>query len=350
MAIGVAIIGSGIFATEQHLPAVEATPLLQLKAIFSRRLVAATTLATAAKGDVDSYADDNDGKDYAALLARPDISAVIIALPINVQPTYIEAALAAGKHVLSEKPIANDIAAAEKLIHFYTALKEKGSKATWGVAENFRFLEAFQYASREIEKLGGVLGFRVKVFQHVKAGTKYFETDWRKTPSHQGGFILDGGVHFTAGTRLLLGPQNRPTSLAAYTALLQPHLPPIDTVNSIWQTAKGISGTVQISFGTSLSGDDYTVACYNGSVTVSRDTVHVRTGEEKDGNVSTKVFVGGGSGVKAEVKAWAEGLEAGKENDLQSPAAALADLELLEAMLKSGEGEGVKVVLTRQEV
>jgi predicted dehydrogenase len=91
-----------------------------------------------------------------------------------VQPAYIEAALAAGKHVLSEKPIANDVEAAEKLIHFYTALKEKGSKATWGIAENFRFLEPFQFASQEIEKLGGVVGFRVKVFQHVKAGTKYF--------------------------------------------------------------------------------------------------------------------------------------------------------------------------------
>ncbi|KFY59684.1 hypothetical protein V497_04131 [Pseudogymnoascus sp. VKM F-4516 (FW-969)] len=349
MAIGVALIGSGIFATEQHLPAIEATPILQLKAIFSRSLVAATTLATVAKGDVDTYADDNDGKDYAALLARSDITAVIIALPINVQPAYIEAALAAGKHVLSEKPIANDVEAAEKLIHFYTALKEKGSKATWGIAENFRFLEPFQFASQEIEKLGGVVGFRVKVFQHVKAGTKYFETEWRKTPSHQGGFLLDGGVHFTAGTRLLLGANNRPSSLSAYTALLQPHLPPIDTVNSIWQTTKGISGTVQISFGTSLSGDEYTIACSDGSVTVSRDTVTVRTGEEKDGNQTSTVFTGGGSGVKAEVKAWAEGLEAGKENTLQSPAAALADLELLEAMLKSGEGEGVKVVLTRQE-
>lgn len=107
---------------------------------------------------------------------------------------------------------------------------------------------------------------------------------------------------------------------------------------------------MQISFGTSLSGDEYTVACYNGSVTVNRDTVTVRNGEEKDGNVTTRVILGSGSGVKDEVKAWAEGIEAGKENALQSPAAALADLELLEAMIKSGEGEGTKIVLTRQEV
>lgn len=157
-------------------------------------------------------------------------------------------------------------------------------------------------------------------------------------------------MHFTAATRLLLGANYRPKSLSAYTALLQPHLPPVDTVNSIWQTANGISGTVQISFGTSLSGDEYTIACYNGSVVVSRDTVSVRSGEEKDGNVTTRVLPASGSGVKAEVKAWAEGIESGGENGLQSPAEALADLELLEAMIKSGEGEGVKVILTRQEV
>lgn len=85
-------------------------------------------------------------------------------------------------------------------------------------------------------------------------------------------------------------------------------------------------------------------------MSVSRDTVTVRSGEEKDGNTTTRVILGSGSGVKAEVKAWAEGIETGVENAQQSPAEALADLELLEAMIKSGEGEGVKVVLTRQQV
>jgi hypothetical protein len=40
------------------------------------------------------------------------------------------------------------------------------------------------------------------------------------------------------------------------------------------------------------------------------------------------------------VKAWAETIANGKPNPLQSPEEALADLEILEKMLKSGEGHG----------
>lgn len=46
--------------------------------------------------------------------------------------------------------------------------------ATWGVAENFRFLESFEFARKELGNLGRVLGFRVKVFGNVKPGDKYF--------------------------------------------------------------------------------------------------------------------------------------------------------------------------------
>jgi predicted dehydrogenase len=166
------------------------------------------------------------------------------------------------------------------------------------------------------------------------------ETPWRKKPEYQGGFLLDGGVHFVAGTRLLLGEEAKPSALSAYTTLLQEHLPPVDTVDSIWQTKSGVSGTFSVSFGTTLSGSEYTVACEKGSVTIVRSKVTVREGEEKDGKVTEKDFPEEGSGVKAEVKAWAESIVAGKSNPGQSPEQALADLELLEKMLKSGEAKG----------
>jgi len=44
--------------------------------------------------------------------------------------------------------------------------------------------------------------------------------------------------------------------------------------------------------------------------------------------------------VKAEVHAWAESIANSKRNPYQSPEQALADLEILEKMLKSGEGHG----------
>jgi hypothetical protein len=53
-----------------------------------------------------------------------------------------------------------------------------------------------------------------------------------------------------------------------------------------------------------------------------------------------KEFPNEGSGVKQEVAAWAESLVTGKLNPRQSHEEALADLEIPEKMLKSGEGHG----------
>jgi len=131
MAIGIAILGAGIFPREgkhkavckfddtdppsEHMPAIQACDSLSLKAIYSRSEASATALAKSA--DVDAYFDSpkSPSKSLDDLLQRKDIHAVIIALPILVQPAIIKKALSAGKHVLSEKPIATDVATAEGL-------------------------------------------------------------------------------------------------------------------------------------------------------------------------------------------------------------------------------------------
>lgn len=150
-----------------------------MKAVYSRSLNSARTFAQSA-GNIDLYSDDSgSGKTYHDLLLRNDIHAVIIALPILSQAEYIEAALVAGKHVLSEKPVAGDLKRAEHLIAFYNKRADK--KATWGVAENYRFMDSLVYGKQEIEKLGPILGFQIKVFNNVKAGTKYIGTNIQST-------------------------------------------------------------------------------------------------------------------------------------------------------------------------
>lgn len=74
--------------------------------------------------------------------------------------------------MLSEKPVAENVARAEQLIEYCARNAKEG--ATWSVAENFRFLNTFGFAKGEVGRLGRVLGFRVKVFANVKPGTKYF--------------------------------------------------------------------------------------------------------------------------------------------------------------------------------
>lgn len=81
--IPIAIIGSGIFAKEEHLPAILAAPSLRLAAVYSRSLSSAKALAsdlssTQSEG-VELYSEDQEGRGFDALLAREDIKGVIIA-------------------------------------------------------------------------------------------------------------------------------------------------------------------------------------------------------------------------------------------------------------------------------
>ncbi|RYN52583.1 hypothetical protein AA0118_g10028 [Alternaria tenuissima] len=335
MAIGIAIIGSGIFAKEEHLPAIQDTPSLSLKAVYSRSLKSAETLSEKLS-DVELYSDDQDGNKFEDLLKRDDVKGVVIALPILAQPDYIKKALAAGKHVFAEKPIAKDLATAQDLLAW--TQNSSNTSATYTVAENFRFIDSYVWGSEQVASLGRILTFRVRVAAMVQAGSKYYETEWRKKPDYQGGFVLDGGVHFVAATRLLLqGGKQKIKRVSAFTAQLQEHLPPIDTLNATMQLDNGSSGTLSISFGTTDTGSEYLVACEKGSVHCARGKVTIT----KDGkDPETRGFPDEGNGVNQEIKAWAKSLEQGKRNEMQSPEEALKDLEILESCLKSGEQGG----------
>lgn len=149
-------------------------------------------------------------------------------------------------------------------------------------------------------------------------------------------------MHFTAGLRLLLGKDNPLVTLSAHSAQLQEHLPPVDTVEATGKTKQGTVGTISISFGTTAKGREWTIGADKGSVSVNFDGVTIDDKVEEIANE--------GSGVVPEVRAWGEALAAGTVNEKQSPEEALADLELIEAMLVSGSQDGKPFKLEHQEV
>jgi predicted dehydrogenase len=147
---------------------------LTLKAVWSRSLKSAQTLEVDTS-KVDVYSEDSGaGKSLDDLLARSDIGAVIIALPIKNQPDYIRKSLLAGKHVLSEKPVAENVKDAVELIKWYRS-EIVGKGVTWAVAENQRYLNSFNRAAEAIQTLGRQLTFRTRM-QVLVSGGKYFET------------------------------------------------------------------------------------------------------------------------------------------------------------------------------
>lgn len=100
---------------------------------------------------------------------------IACSLPILVQPPIIKKCLLAGKHVLSEKPIAPDLKQAQELLDWYAAtFPQAKGKPVWAVAENFRFKEAYRYGREVIEKMGRVLTFSAFAGNYVAQGGKYY--------------------------------------------------------------------------------------------------------------------------------------------------------------------------------
>jgi hypothetical protein len=100
----VALLGAGIYARNQHVPALTkyCHDLYDLQIVWSRNKSSSTNLIQ----DLHLNSKAMGGDDGLQLiLQNPDIDAVSIALPIDVMPQFIPQFVNAGKHVLSEKPI-----------------------------------------------------------------------------------------------------------------------------------------------------------------------------------------------------------------------------------------------------
>jgi predicted dehydrogenase len=68
------------------------------------------------------------------LLEDQTVDGVMLVLPVTTQMVLIPKCLAAGKHVLSEKPMAKDVESARSLVEKYEKVyKPKG--LVWRVAE-----------------------------------------------------------------------------------------------------------------------------------------------------------------------------------------------------------------------
>ncbi len=103
------ILGAANFARQQMAPAIHAARGAELAGL-------ATSSAEKAAGFIAFAPGLAVFDSYDALLASPDIDAVYIPLPNHIHVEWTLKALAAGKHVLTEKPIAMGEAEFDDLI------------------------------------------------------------------------------------------------------------------------------------------------------------------------------------------------------------------------------------------
>ena len=125
--------------------------------------------------------------DYAALLADPDVDAVYISLTNDVHAHWSIAALAAGKHVLCEKPLAMTAAEVDAMTAAAAAADRLLVEASW-----YRWHPRVRLAAQLVRD--GAIG----AVRHVAAGFSFdgrLDGNYRLDPVRGGGALYDVGCY-----------------------------------------------------------------------------------------------------------------------------------------------------------
>ena len=131
---------------------------------------------------------------YEALLADPDVDAVYVPLSNDGHRPWTLRALAAGKHVLCEKPLALNAAEAEEM-------------AAAAAAARRLLMEAFMYRFQpRLRALAEAMASRTLRHVHAAFGFTIRDLDnYRLRPELGGGALYDVGCYCVDVTRWLLG-------------------------------------------------------------------------------------------------------------------------------------------------
>ncbi|MEM7534834.1 MAG: Gfo/Idh/MocA family oxidoreductase [Chloroflexota bacterium] len=333
--IKLAMIGAGIFAHDAHLQSLaNLGNQFEVVAVYSRTESSAQKLIDAISPTL-RQAPIRIYTDIDILLANDDIEAVNIVLPIPIIAQFIEKSLLAGKHVISEKPIAANSEEAQHLIDLH-----QGQNTVWMVGENWRYESAFVKAAEIIQRgdIGRPITCHWSVHIPMIPSNKYYSRTWRRSGEFQGGLVLDSAVHQVAALRMMIGEI---TAISAMTAQVSPDNHPVDQLSAILQFENGALGTFQANHAKPVPATPHwSKHCFivgeSGTMRVERGDVYVWRESSKNG--PEKVECPKYDGVENELAAFGQSIRAG-EGHRNTPYEGLRDLQIIEAMLESGEDE-----------
>ena len=134
---------------------------------------------------------------YEALLADPDVEAVYISLPNGMHHEWTMQALAAGKHVLCEKPYTRHPGEAEEAF-------DAADAAGLVLAEAFMYRHHPQTAAVARLVADGAVG-RLCAVKATFTFPLHDLSDVRALPELDGGALMDVGCYCVSGIRLLAG-------------------------------------------------------------------------------------------------------------------------------------------------
>jgi predicted dehydrogenase len=141
--------------------------------------------------------------DYREVLARADVGVVDVCVPPHVRAEIVVAAAQAGKHILSEKPLATVPADGAAMVD-----AARGAGVTLGLVHNYLFQPEVVLA-RELIASGVVGDVEMAVINylgvHDYPGNAAYRPTWRHDPAQSGGGILIDIIHLAYLAEALLG-------------------------------------------------------------------------------------------------------------------------------------------------
>ena len=149
--------------------------------------------------------------DYIDVLDDPAIDAVVLATPHSFHEEQIIAAAKAGKHVFCEKPLALDLASAERSV---TACEE--ANVILGLGHERRFEPAMQEIKRLVEsgELGKIMHVEAN-FSHDKLANMAAD-NWRvSSVENPAAAMTTTGIHMTDAYLNIIGPIEQVFALTA---------------------------------------------------------------------------------------------------------------------------------------
>jgi predicted dehydrogenase len=220
--IGVAVIGGGMAGRAHAAGYRAATTVFGTDRPDVRLVAIADSNAAVADDTAKRYGYERSEYDWRAIAEAPDIDAVSVVVANHLHREIVEGLLAAGKHVLCEKPLAGSLADAEAMV----AAAERSDRVT-AVGYTYRRSPAVEAIRRELA--AGTIGELVHFNGHYWCDYALDPTSpitWRYRGGPGTGALADVGSHLLDLAEFLCGPITE-VSGATFTTLIKERPVPV---------------------------------------------------------------------------------------------------------------------------
>ena len=280
--LGVAVVGLGMAARPHALALRELSDRIEVRGAYARSREARVAFRDTYGFPVVECVDE--------LLSDPDIKALILITPPNAREELVARFAAAGKHILSEKPLERSVEAAERVV---ATCAEAGVEL--GVVFQHRFRAASEALASKLAE--GALGAIRIVRAEVPwwRDQTYYDQPGRGTYSRDGGGVLISQAIHTLDLMLALaGPVSSVQALCVTTP--SHHMEAEDFAAGVLTFRSGAVGTL-FSSTACYPGDaeSLVLECDLASVRLKSGILEIRWRDGRADSIGSGSGTGGGA-------------------------------------------------------